>query len=54
MHRDVRDPDEKTKRLHQLYRQCLYGPQKYDDGEIEDMENYKERVTGLYQATSHS
>jgi hypothetical protein len=45
------NPDEKTKEICTSFIDNVYMVrQKYDDGEIEDMENYKERVTGLYQA----
>ncbi len=45
------NPDEKTKDICTSFVENVHMVrQKYDNGEIEDMENYKERVAGLYQA----
>jgi len=45
------NPDEKTREICKSFIDNVYMVrQKHDKGEIEDMESYKERVIGLYQA----
>jgi hypothetical protein len=45
------NPDEKTKEICRSFIDNVYMVrEKYNEGEIEDVEDYKERVIGLYQA----